>query len=145
MTDTKTVIEPIGDRVVVERVEQPDTVDRGGVTLYVPDQAKNPPQIGLVIAVGPGIPYRGPGKVTKTVGGVPSEEELHEPQPLPVQVGEYVLYGRFSGVEVELHDESISYRRSLFVLRADEVLAKLKNYTPPQERQAEQEDVAASA
>ena len=78
---------PLGDRVLVRRVEE-DEKTRGGI--IIPDTAKEKPQQGEVIAVGPG--HRDDdGKVT----------------PLDVKLGERVLFGKWSGTEVKIDGEDL--------------------------------------
>jgi chaperonin GroES len=73
---------PLHDRVVVKRVES-ETKSAGGI--IIPDTAAEKPQQGEVIAVGPGA--RG---------------DDNEVVPLDVQVGDRVLFGKWSGTEVKI-------------------------------------------
>ncbi len=83
---------PLHDRVIVKPSE-PDEVTTGGIIL--PDTAKEKPQQGEIIAVGPG----------KTEDG-----KLIEPQ---VKVGDTVLYGKYSGTEITVEgDEHLIMRES---------------------------------
>jgi chaperonin GroES len=78
---------PLGDRVLVRRVEE-DAKTKGGI--IIPDTAKEKPQQGEVLAVGPGA--RGDdGKVT----------------PLDVKTGDRVLFGKWSGTEVKIDGEDL--------------------------------------
>jgi chaperonin GroES len=81
-TATKLELKPLGDRVVVEAVEQAPK-SAGGVIL--PDTAKEKPQEGIIIAVGPG---------RKTDKG-----ELIK---IEVSVGDKVIYSKYSGSEIKL-------------------------------------------
>jgi chaperonin GroES len=81
-TATKVDIKPLGDRVVIESVEQAPT-SAGGVIL--PDTAKEKPQEGIILAVGPG---------RKTDKG--------EVIPLELKVGDKVIYSKYSGSEIKL-------------------------------------------
>jgi chaperonin GroES len=81
-TATKLELKPLGDRVVVEAVEQA-AKSTGGVIL--PDTAKEKPQEGIIIAVGPG---------RKTDKG-----ELIK---IEVSVGDKVIYSKYSGSEIKL-------------------------------------------
>ena len=72
-------IAPLADRVVVKALEETEQM-RGG--LYIPDTAKEKPQQGEIVAVGPGSIEDG-----KRV-------------PMDVKVGDKVLYGKYSGTEV---------------------------------------------
>src|SRR5690606_27029337 len=78
---------PLHDRVVVRRVEE-ENKTRGGI--IIPDTAKEKPQEGEVIAVGPG-----------------ARNERGEIQPLDVKVGDRVLFGKWSGTEVRIDDEEL--------------------------------------
>ena len=73
---------PLGDRVVVEHVEQADKT-AGGV--FLPDTAKEKPQEGKVIAIGSGRTLDNGTKV-----------------PMEVKVGDRILYSKYSGSEVKL-------------------------------------------
>jgi chaperonin GroES len=78
-------VTPLADRVVVKASEEAEQM-RGG--LYIPDTAKEKPQQGEVVAVGP-------GRVTdegKTI-------------PMHVKVGDKVLYGKYSGQEFKVDGE----------------------------------------
>lgn len=73
-------IKPLGDRVLVEVME--DEADKVG-SLYVPDTAKEKPQQGKVITVGPG------------------KRDGKDLIPMTVKAGDIVLYGKYSGTEVK--------------------------------------------
>ncbi|MGO1244151.1 MAG: co-chaperone GroES [Sphingobacterium sp.] len=68
-------IKPIGDRVVVEAAPAEEKTASG---LYIPDTAKEKPSQGVVVAVGTGKPE----------------------EPLTVQVGDKILYGKYAGTEI---------------------------------------------
>jgi chaperonin GroES len=87
---------PLADRVVIKALEETETM-RGG--LYIPDTAKEKPQQGEVIAVGPG------------------RFEKDKRVPMDVKVGDKVLYGKYSGTEVTLDGEQY------LILRESDVLA----------------------
>ncbi len=87
---------PLADRVVVRALEETETM-RGG--LYIPDTAKEKPQEGEVIAVGPG------------------RFEKDKRVPMDVKVGDRVLYGKYSGTEVTIDGEQY------LILRESDVLA----------------------
>jgi chaperonin GroES len=91
-----TKIAPLADRVVVKALEESETM-RGG--LYIPDTAKEKPQQGEIVAVGPGRVEDG-AKV-----------------PMEVKVGDKVLYGKYSGTEVTIDGEQY------LILRESDVLA----------------------
>ncbi|HEX5075891.1 MAG TPA: co-chaperone GroES [Gemmatimonadaceae bacterium] len=91
-----TKVSPLADRVVVKALEETEQM-RGG--LYIPDTAKEKPQQGEIVAVGPGRFDEG-----KRV-------------PMDVKVGDKVLYGKYSGTEVTIDGEQ------LLILRESDVLA----------------------
>ena len=78
---------PLHDRVAVKRVEEEQRT-KGG--LIIPDTAKEKPMQGEVLAVGPG-----------------ARDEDGELVPMSVQVGDRVLFGKWSGTEVKLDDEEV--------------------------------------
>ena len=80
---SKVKIQPLADRVVIQPIEETEEM-RGG--LYIPDTAKEKPQQGEIVAVGP-------GKVEKG-----------DLVPMELKVGQKVLYGKYSGTEVTLGD-----------------------------------------
>ena len=98
MSDKATTkIQPLADRVVVKPLEEEEQM-RGG--LYIPDTAKEKPQSGEIVAVGP-------GKLSD------SGERLAP----DVEVGQTVLYGKYSGTEVTVEGEDY------LILRESDVLA----------------------
>jgi len=94
---TATKIQPLADRVVVKPLDDEEQM-RGG--LYIPDTAKEKPQQGEIMAVGP-------GKLSET-------GERLTPD---VEVGQKVLYGKYSGTEVTVGGEEF------LILREGDVLA----------------------
>ena len=96
---TKLTIQPMADRVVVEPLEETEEM-RGG--LYIPDTAKEKPQQGRIVAVGPG-----------------RLNDDGERIPMEVTDGDRVLYGKYSGTEVTVdgHD--------LLIIKESDVLAIL--------------------
>jgi chaperonin GroES len=95
-TKTSTKVTPLADRVVVKALEETEQM-RGG--LFIPDTAKEKPQQGEVIAVGPGRFEEG-----KRV-------------PMDLKTGDRILYGKYSGTEVTIDDEQY------LILRESDVLA----------------------
>lgn len=93
-------VAPLADRVVVKAMEESEQM-RGG--LYIPDTAKEKPQQGEVIAVGPGRTEDG-----KRVA-------------MEVKAGDKVLYGKYSGTEVTIDNEQ------LLILRESDILAIVHN------------------
>ena len=98
-TKATTKIQPLADRVVVRPTEEAEQM-RGG--LYIPDTAKEKPQQGEIIAVGP--------------GRVSDQGERLVPD---LKAGDKVLYGKYSGTEVTVDGEQ------LLILRESDVLAVL--------------------
>jgi chaperonin GroES len=78
---------PLGDRVLVKRVEEEEKT-RGGI--IIPDTAKEKPQEGEVIAVGPG-----------------ARDDSGKVQPLDVKTGDRILFGKWSGTEIKLDGEEL--------------------------------------
>ena len=99
-TQAATKIQPLADRVVIKTLEETEQM-RGG--LYIPDTAKEKPQQGEIVAVGP--------------GKVGDDGKRIEPE---VEVGNRVLYGKYSGTEVTVDGEQY------LILREADVLAVLK-------------------
>jgi chaperonin GroES len=95
-TAASTKVTPLADRVVVKPLEEAEQM-RGG--LYIPDTAKEKPQQGEIVAVGPGR-YEDGKRI-----------------PPDVKVGDKVLYGKYSGTEVTLDGEQV------LILRESDVLA----------------------
>jgi chaperonin GroES len=95
-TKSTTKVSPLADRVVVKALEEAEQM-RGG--LYIPDTAKEKPQQGEIVAVGPGRFDEG-----KRV-------------QMEVKVGDKVLYGKYSGTEVTIDNEQV------LILRESDVLA----------------------
>ncbi|MFI5238553.1 MAG: co-chaperone GroES [Gemmatimonadales bacterium] len=93
---TATTVKPLADRVVIKALEETEQM-RGG--LFIPDTAKEKPQQGEIVAVGPGR-YED-GKLV----------------PMSLKVGDKVLYGKYSGTEVTINNDQ------LLILRETDVLA----------------------
>nr|1WF4_o Chain o, Cpn10(GroES) [Thermus thermophilus]1WF4_p Chain p, Cpn10(GroES) [Thermus thermophilus]1WF4_q Chain q, Cpn10(GroES) [Thermus thermophilus]1WF4_r Chain r, Cpn10(GroES) [Thermus thermophilus]1WF4_s Chain s, Cpn10(GroES) [Thermus thermophilus]1WF4_t Chain t, Cpn10(GroES) [Thermus thermophilus]1WF4_u Chain u, Cpn10(GroES) [Thermus thermophilus]4V4O_O Chain O, cpn10(GroES) [Thermus thermophilus]4V4O_P Chain P, cpn10(GroES) [Thermus thermophilus]4V4O_Q Chain Q, cpn10(GroES) [Thermus t len=98
--EVKTVIKPLGDRVVVKRIEE-EPKTKGGIVL--PDTAKEKPQKGKVIAVGTGRVLENGQRV-----------------PLEVKEGDIVVFAKYGGTEIEIDGEEyviLSERDLLAVLQ----------------------------
>ncbi|MBK5188663.1 MAG: co-chaperone GroES [Gemmatimonadaceae bacterium] len=89
-------VSPLADRVVVKALEETESM-RGA--LYIPDTAKEKPQQGEIVAVGPG------------------RFEKDKRVPMEVKVGDKVLYGKYSGTEVTIEGDQY------LILRESDVLA----------------------
>ena len=74
------MIKPLADRVLIEPAPAEEKTESG---LYIPDNAKEKPMQGKVIAVGPG-----------------KKDENGKAIPMEIKVGDQVLYGKYSGTEV---------------------------------------------
>ena len=91
-------LQPLADRLVVRPIEREEKTKTG---IYLPDTAKEKPQEGEVIAVGPGRKSED-GKVI----------------PMDVKVGDIVVYAKYGGTEIKVDDEE------LMILRESDILAK---------------------
>lgn len=90
-------LKPVGDRVIIKQDEAGETTSSG---LYIASEAKEKPQSGIVLAVGEGKTDKD-GKLL----------------PMPVKEGDHIIYGKFSGTEVEIDGEAV------VILRADDIYA----------------------
>ena len=91
-------LKPLGDRVIVEPVEKEEMTPSG---IVLPETAKEKPQEGLVLAVGPGR----------------RDEEGEKRIAMDVKEGDKVLYAKYAGTEVKLPDKKV------LVLRESDLLA----------------------
>jgi chaperonin GroES len=91
---------PLQDRVIVKRVDTKEERSTGGI--IIPDTAKEKPQEGKVVAVGPG--RREDGKLIK----------------LDVKAGDRILFGKYSGSEIKLDGEEH------LILREEDILGVLE-------------------
>ncbi|MCX7917996.1 MAG: co-chaperone GroES [bacterium] len=89
-------IKPLGDRILVKRIEE-EEVKKGGI--IIPDTAKEKPQQGEVIAVGPG-----------------RVDDSGKKIPMELKKGDKILFGKYSGNEVKLGDEEY------LIMREEDVL-----------------------
>jgi chaperonin GroES len=92
-------VKPLQDRVLIKRVEE-EHKTKGGI--IIPDSAKEKPQEGLVVAVGP-------GKVTDAGNRVAPE----------VKAGDRILFGKYSGTDIKV--DGVEH----LILREDDILAVL--------------------
>ena len=97
-TKSKLKIFPLADRVAIRPMEETEEM-KGG--LYIPDTAKEKPIQGEVIAVGTG------------------RREKGEVVPMELKVGDRVVYGKYSGTQVELEGEEV------ILIKESDVIAKL--------------------
>ncbi|MEN9874058.1 MAG: hypothetical protein RL186_955 [Pseudomonadota bacterium] len=91
---------PLGDRVLVKRVEE-ETKSKGGI--IIPDTAKEKPQEGEVIAVGPG-----------------GRDEDGERIAMDLKVGDRILFGKWSGTEVKIDGDE------LLIMKESDVMGVLE-------------------
>ncbi|ACZ38281.1 co-chaperone GroES [Sphaerobacter thermophilus] len=98
MASVKTQVRPLGDRVLVRPVQR-EEVTKSGIVL--PDTAKEKPQRGEVLAVGPGR----------------FDEDGEKRIPLDVKVGDHVLFAKYAGTELKIDDEE------LLILSEKDILA----------------------
>jgi chaperonin GroES len=94
----KPKLQPLGDRVVVKAIQR-EEMTKGGIVL--PDTAKDKPQEGIVVAVGP-------GKLTEDGKRI----------AMDIAVNDKVIYAKYAGMEFKLDDEE------LIILRESDILAK---------------------
>jgi len=92
-------LKPLGDRVIVEPVEKDEETFAGG-TLVLPETAKEKPQQGLILAVGPG-----------------KKDDDGDRIPMDVEGGQRVLYAKYAGTEVKVEG------KKLLILRESDILA----------------------
>jgi chaperonin GroES len=91
-------LQPLGDRVLVKPIEKEEKTKSG---IYLPDTAKEKPQEGEIIAVGPG-----------------KYDETGKRIPMDLKVGDRVIYAKYGGTEIKVDDVE------LMILRESDVLAK---------------------
>jgi|SRR6478672_652996 chaperonin GroES len=92
-------LQPLGDRLIVEVLEEEETTFSG---IVLPDTAKEKPQRGKVLAVGPG-----------------SRNDKGELIPLEVSTGDEIIFSKYGGTEVKVGTDD------LLILRESDVLAKV--------------------
>lgn len=91
-------LQPLGDRVLVKPIAKEEKTKSG---IYLPDTAKEKPQEGEVIAVGPG-----------------KFDEAGKRIPMDLKVGDTVIYAKYGGTEIKIDDVE------LMILRESDILAK---------------------
>ena len=92
-------LQPLGDRLIVEVLEEEETTTSG---IVLPDTAKEKPQRGRVLAVGPG-----------------SRNDSGELVPMDVAEGDEIIFSKYGGTEVKLGSDDV------LILRESDVLAKV--------------------
>ena len=106
----KSKFRPLHDRVVVKRIDAEEKT-KGGI--IIPDTAKEKPQQGEVIAVGPG-----------------ARDESGKVQPLDVKAGDRVLFGKWSGTEVRIDGED------LLIMKESDIMGVLDQTTAQKKKAA---------
>jgi chaperonin GroES len=101
---------PLHDRVVVRRIEG-DTKTAGGI--IIPDTAKEKPQEGEVIAVGPG-----------------GRDENGKLTPMDLKTGDRILFGKWSGTEVKIDGEE------LLIMKESDVMGIIEGQAKPAKKAA---------
>ena len=96
-------IRPLGDRVIVEPVEEDEMTFAGG-RLVLPDTAKEKPQQGRVLAVGPDV-----------------EVENEDGEVIGPQVGDLVIYAKYAGTTFKSRDG-----KEMLILRVDDILGVIE-------------------
>lgn len=96
MSKDKTKIQPLGDRVLVKKIQENEQV-RGGI--IIPDSAKEKPQQAEVVALGTG-----------------RKDDNGKPINFSVKVGDRVLTNKYGGTEVKLNDETYEIMREEDIL-----------------------------
>jgi chaperonin GroES len=92
-------LQPLGDRLIVEALEEDMTTSSG---IVLPDTAKEKPQRGKVLAVGPG-----------------ARNDAGEIVPMEVAVGDEIIYSKYGGTDIKLGADEV------LILRESDVLAKV--------------------
>jgi chaperonin GroES len=98
-------LQPLGDRLIVEILEEEETTVSG---IVLPDTAKEKPQRGRVLAVGPG-----------------SRSETGELIPMDVAVGDEIVFSKYGGTEIKVGADEV------LILRETDVLAKVAGDREP--------------
>ena len=99
---SKLKLKPLGGRVIIEPVEQ-EEITAGGIIL--PETAKEKPQEGKVLAVGPGD----------------RSEHTGERVPMDLKVGDKILFAKYSGTEIKMDG------KKLLILRESDILAVVES------------------
>ena len=92
-------LQPLGDRLIVEPLEEEETTSSG---IVLPDTAKEKPQRGRVLAIGPG-----------------ARNDKGDVVPMEVTEGDEIIYSKYGGTEIKLGADEV------LILRESDVLAKV--------------------
>jgi chaperonin GroES len=98
-------LQPLGDRLIVEAIEEEETTSSG---IVLPDTAKEKPQRGRVLAVGPG-----------------GRDEDGEYIPIDLAEGDEIIFSKYGGTEIKLGVDEV------LILRESDVLAKVVGSREP--------------
>lgn len=93
-------IKPLGDRILIERIEEEEVQETTG-GIIIPDTAREKPQIGKVLAVGEG-----------------KRDDHGKRIPMELSVGDVIYFGKYAGSEIKLNG------KELLVMREEDVIAK---------------------
>jgi chaperonin GroES len=110
-------LQPLGDRLIVEVLEEEETTASG---IVLPDTAKEKPQRGRVLAVGPG-----------------DRNDKGELVPMDVATGDEIIFSKYGGTEVKLGADDV------LILRESDVLAKVVATAPKRSKKKELAGAAA--
>jgi chaperonin GroES len=102
-------LQPLGDRLIVEALEQEESTESG---IVLPETAKEKPQRGRVLAVGPG-----------------ARDEAGKPIAMDVVEGDEVIFSKYGGAEIKLGADEV------LILRESDVLAKVTPRTSKHKRE----------
>jgi len=95
-------LEPLGDRMFVQRIDAIEETEGG---IIIVEAAQEKPAEGRILAVGPGRIDRSTGEIV----------------PVQLAIGDYVLFGKYGGMEVSFDDEKDT---NILIIREDEILAR---------------------
>ena len=112
-------LQPLGDRLIVEVLEEEETTTCG---IVLPDTAKEKPQRGKVLAVGPG-----------------SRNDEGSIIPMEIAEGDEIIFSKYGGTEIKVGNEEY------LILRASDVLAKVVGSTSKAKGKAKKELAGAAA
>ena len=110
-------LQPLGDRLIVEVLDEEETTISG---IVLPDTAKEKPQRGRVLAVGPG-----------------ARDENGKHVPMDVAEGDEIIFSKYGGTEIKLGADEV------LILRESDVLAKVTGSTPKKSKKKEMAGSAA--
>lgn len=112
-----TKLTPLHDRIVIRRLPEAE-MTAGGI--YIPDNAREKPQVGTVIAAGPG-----------------RRTDKGERIPLDVKVGDEVLFGKYAGTEAPKRQYFEDAGEELVIMREEEILGIVEGAPKSKEREKE--------